>query len=316
MKRPSIRQIVQVVFTIAVVVFIAIYLIRIDWSSLDRLTLEPVPLIVACVIALLYRYWGAGIWLLLLQRLGADLPRPLWPELAYVYAKAWLGRYILGAGTWILGKVYFASQHGIGRAALAISGLLEGALQLLATLVVGLAFLVVDPRLAQFGGSVTLIAIIALVLCVIAILPPVFRFLMKLAVRVLRRGPLADSDLPGWRTIGSGAGLYLLGTLISGASYFFIARAVYEGLGWEHFLYIVGTSSVAAAISLLAVFAPGGIGVREGVQVAFFAAVMPVETAVVVSVIMRLWSLAIDALFFGTAVAWRGAAGRRGNLDR
>lgn len=314
MKRPALRQIIQIVFTLAVVVFIGIYLARIDWTSLDHLTLSWGPLVIASVIALLYRYWGAGIWLYLLERLGAGSLRAVWPELAYVYAKAWLGRYILGAGTWILGKVYFASQHGIGKAKLAISGLLEGALQLLATLVVGLAFLLVDPRLAEFGGGVTVIAVVALAGCVIALLPPVFRFCMRLAFRLLRRNPVADTDLPDWRTTSTSALLYIAGTLISGCSYFFIAQAVYAELGWEHFLYVVGTSSVAAAVSLLAVFAPGGIGVREGVQVAFFSAIMPVETAVVISVIMRLWSLAIDGVFFGTAAAWRGLSARRGTV--
>jgi uncharacterized membrane protein YbhN (UPF0104 family) len=315
MKRPSLRQIIQVAFTVAVVVFITIYLTRIDWASLDNLTLSWVPLVIASVIALLYRYWGAAIWLYLLERLGAGSLRPVWPELAYVYAKAWLGRYILGAGTWILGKVYFASQHGIGRAKLAISGLLEGALQLLATLVVGLAFLLVDPRLAEFGGGFTVIAIVALVGCVVALLPPVFRFGMRLAFRLFRRSPLSDADLPDWKTTTTSALLYIAGTVISGCSYFFIAQAVYGGLGWEHFLYIVGTSSVAAAVSLLAVFAPGGIGVREGVQVAFFSAIMPVETAVVISVIMRLWSLAIDGVFFGSAAVWRRVASGKGTVE-
>jgi uncharacterized membrane protein YbhN (UPF0104 family) len=314
MRRPTLRQVIQVVFTIAVVAFMAIYLLRIDWGSLDGLTLGWLPFLIASVIALLYRYWGAGIWLYLLGRLGAGSLRGLWPELAYVYAKAWLGRYILGAGTWILGKVYFASQHGISKAKLAISGLIEGGLQLLATLVVGLGFLLADPRLAGFGGGIAVIAGIALAACIVALLPPVFRFGMRLAFRVLRRGPLSEQDLPDWRTMGTSGLLYIAGTLISGCSYFFIAQAVYADLGWEHFLYIVGTSSVAAAVSLLAVFAPGGIGVREGVQVAFFAAIMPVEAAVVVSVIMRLWSLAVDGVFFGTASAWRGLAGGRGNV--
>lgn len=315
MKRPRLRQIIQVAFTVAVVVFITVYLVRIDWGSLQNLTLSWIPLLVASLIALLYRYWGAGIWLYLLERLGAGSLRRSWPELAYVYAKAWLGRYILGAGTWILGKVYFASQHGISKSKLAISGLLEGGLQLLATLIVGLAFLLVDPRLAEFGGGITVVAIVALVASIVALLPPVFDFGMRLVFRLFRRRPVAAADLPNWRTTGTSAGLYIAGTLISGCSYFFIAQAVYSDLGWEHFLYIVGTSSVAAAVSLLAVFAPGGIGVREGVQVAFFSAIMPIESAVVISVIMRLWSVAVDGAFFGTAVAWRALAARRGSVE-
>jgi uncharacterized membrane protein YbhN (UPF0104 family) len=63
-------------------------------------------------------------------------------------------------------------------------------------------------------------------------------------------------------------------------------------------------------VSLLAVFAPGGIGVREGVQVLFFSALMPTEVAVIISVLMRLWSLAVDVLFFVVAALIR-RGGRR-----
>ncbi|MBX3090965.1 MAG: flippase-like domain-containing protein [Cryobacterium sp.] len=307
-KRITLSQIVQIAFAILVVVFIAIYLSKIDWASLENLTLNWVWLVLATVLALVFRYWGAGIWLFLLERLGAFGIRYAWIELSYVYAKAWLGRYLLGAGTWILGKVYFASQHGISKAKLAVSGLLEGALQLIATLIVGIGLLLLDPRLGALGSGAAIVSIIALICGVIALIPIVFRFGVRTLYRIVRRRTIQTEDLPDGRTIVSGGLLYLVATLITGVSYFFIAQAVYADLRWSDLLYVVGASSVAAAVSLLAVFSPGGIGVREGVQVLFFSALMPVEAAVIVSVLMRVWSLAVDGLFFGLAAAVRGLA--------
>lgn len=305
-KRIRVGQIVQVSFAALVVVFIAIYLSRVDWHSLEHLTLNWGWLILATLIALAFRYWGAGIWLYLLERLGAVGVRNSWVELSYVYAKAWLGRYLLGAGTWILGKVYFASQHGISKAKLAVSGLLEGALQLIATLIVGIGLLLVDPRLGALGSGAAVVSIVALICGVVALVPVIFRFGVRLVYRVVRRRTIPAEDLPDGPTIITGGLLYLIGTLITGVSYFFIAQAVYAELDWGDLLYIVGASSVAAAVSLLAVFAPGGIGVREGVQVLFFSALMPVEAAVVVSVLMRVWSLVVDGLFFGATLGVRG----------
>jgi uncharacterized membrane protein YbhN (UPF0104 family) len=152
------------------------------------------------------------------------------------------------------------------------------------------------------------ISIIALVCGVIALVPAVFRFGVDLLYRLVRRRRIARADLPDGMTIVSGGALYVVGTLITGVSYFFIAQAVYADLDWSDLLYVVGASSVAAAVSLLAVFAPGGIGVREGVQVLFFSALMPVEAAVIVSVLMRVWSLAVDGLFFGIAAGIRALA--------
>lgn len=305
MKRPSVSQVIQMGFGLLVVIFISVYLFKIDWTALQDIQLDWVPFLIATLIALVYRYWGAVIWLFLLERLGARAVRGNLLELFQIYAKAWLGRYLLGAGTWILGKIYFASRFGIGKGKLAVSGVLEGVLQLLATLIVGLGLLAFDPRLDSVGSSFRVLSLIALVICCVGLIPPVFRTGIRVLYRMLRRKSIAVEDLPDGQSIIYGGLLYVAGTLITGVSYFFVAQAVYAPLQWSDILYVVGASSIASAVSLLAVFAPGGIGVREGVQVVFFAALMPVEVAVVVSVLMRLWSLLVDLLFFFVATVAR-----------
>ncbi len=312
-SRFGIQQAVQLVFFVLVLIFIAVYLINIDWARLDRLQLSWAPFVAATAIALLFRYWGAYIWLFLLGRLGAGSIGRNFAELTSVYAKAWLGRYLLGAGTWIVGKIYFASQHGVSKSKLAVSGVLESVLQLIATLVVGLGLLVLDVRLTAAGPSIGLLSVIALAACLVALIPAVFRFGIRLVYRVVRRKSIEAGDLPDWQAIVYGGLLYIAGTLITGISYFFVAQAVYAPLSWEDMVYVVGASSIASAVSLLAVFAPGGIGVREGIQVLFFSALMPVEVAVIVSVLMRLWSVLVDLLFFAVATgSLRLTLARRG----
>lgn len=312
--RPSGRlgRWVQVSFTVLVVGFMALYLARIDWSRLQGLDFHVAPMLAATALALLFRYWGAGVWLHLLRRLGArDVGRD-WRELCAVYAKAWLGRYILGAGTWIVGKVYFAAQHGVSRSKLAVSGVLEAALQLISTLLVGLALLALDPRLDAAGPQAVQLSVIAAVVCLVALAPPVLQRLLDLAYRVLRRQPMTTDDRPSWSMVLGGGGLYVLGTILTGASYFLVARSVYPDLPWSDVGYVIGAASIASAVSMLAFFAPGGIGVREGIQVLFLTALMPVEAAVVVTVLTRLWSIAVDVLFLATTNLTR-RAGRRGS---
>jgi uncharacterized membrane protein YbhN (UPF0104 family) len=53
---------------------------------------------------------------------------------------------------------------------------------------------------------------------------------------------------------------------------------------------------------MLAVFAPAGLGVREGIQLSMLLLVMSPEQALVATVLMRLWSIVMDALF--AALAW------------
>ena len=101
---------------------------------------------------------------------------------------------------------------------------------------------------------------------------------------------------------------------MSGVSYFFVAQAVYGGLGSADLLYVVGASSVAAAVSLVVVIAPAGLGVREGIQVMFLTAIMPQEVAWVIAIFTRVWSIGVDAIFVGLAFFGRryGRLGDRG----
>lgn len=295
----------QRVFAVLVVVFIGRYLATIDWSELSGLRLALGPFAIATVLSLGYRFWGAYIWLFLLRQLGANLGRAESWQLLYVYAKSWMGRYLLGAGTWIAGKVFFATQRGVPRSKLVVSGGLEAALQLLATLGVGLLLLVADSRLGSRGSFAATWSSVGLVVCLIALIPSVFRLEVRAAYRIVRRRPIDPSHLPSWRPIVRGAGLYVAGTLVSGASYFFVAQAVYGGLDLSDLLYVVGASSVAAAISLLVVIAPAGLGVREGIQVLFLTALMPHEVAWVIAIFTRVWSVGVDVLFVGLALVGR-----------
>jgi uncharacterized membrane protein YbhN (UPF0104 family) len=52
---------------------------------------------------------------------------------------------------------------------------------------------------------------------------------------------------------------------------------------------------------MLAFFAPSGIGVREGIQLALLNIIMPAEYALVITIFTRLWGVVTDFLFFGIA---------------
>lgn len=295
------RRFVPIVFYVLLAVFLGEYVLHVDWASLARLRVNWWWVAVATVTSLAFRYWGVGIWFFLLRRLGAQGLRENTVTLTYVYAKSWLGRYIPGAATWIVGKVYFASRHGVSRSRLGVSGLLEGALQITATLALALALLLVDPRTHGVDGWLIALMVTAFVGCVVCLVPRVFRALVGFALRLLRRPAPAADVFPDLRTVASAAGLYVVGAVISGSAYFFIAIAVYPSIRFSDAPFVVGAASMASAISMLAVFAPGGLGVREGIQALLLSIILPGPVALVIVVVTRVWSLAVDGLFFVTA---------------
>ena len=302
-RRLTLARVVPPVFYTALVVFMALYLRGIDYDQLSSLSLSPGYLVLATALALGFRYWGAMIWLVILRGLGV---RELGDvrHLLYIYAKTWLGRYIPGKVTWILGRVYFASRQQIPRPTLAVAAVLESALQIVALLGFSLLLLLVDDRLTQvLSGGQTLLLYAATGGLLLAMWPPLFRRLLQLGSRLLRRGELQAAEHAGGRTIATGFLLYGVGSVISGASNFFLLQAMYPELGFDLFWYVVGALNLAGALGILAVFAPSGLGVKDGIQLLFLQLVLPPEIALVSVVLVRLWSIVVDVIFFGMARA-------------
>lgn len=286
-----------------VLIGIAGYLLAtLDWRVLDGLRPEWGWIAVATLTGLASRVLMIATWLVILRGLGARRGLDV-SALAYVYAKSWLGRYIPGTVPWILGKIYFASRQGLSVRKLTTSSLLEAGLQTLVGLVVGIALILFAPRAAPLPTALVATMIGAIAVGGVLLLPPVFNRAMQFAARLFRRPPIAAEDLPGYRTVGSGAGLYVVVAVANGASLFFIALALEPGLPAAVFLYCVGALALASAVGMLAVFAPGGIGVREAVLVVLLGAVMPTEAALAIAVVTRAWSIAVDLLFVGAAAA-------------
>lgn len=287
------------IFYALLIIFLFLYITHIDFSKFRSATFAWHFVIIASLFGLASRFWQIFIWFNLLRNLGATGLRKSTRQLAYVYAKSWLGRYIPGTAPWILGKIYFASKHGITKSKLAVSSLLEGGLQIAVVMAVAFAILLFDTRLDIISGTIKLLMIAVLVACIVSIWPPIFNRIVSLAYKLIRKKKIDKADLASNKTVIQGASLYIVSALLSGTALFFISKAVYPSLGYSNILFVIGVSNLAGALGMLAIFAPSGIGVREGILLTLLAVVMPPEFALLVTVTSRLWDVAMDFIFFG-----------------
>jgi uncharacterized membrane protein YbhN (UPF0104 family) len=281
------------------ILFLFLYLQSIDFDKFKHAQFVWGYIGIATALGLTARYWQVLIWFVLLTGLGATNLTKHSTQLIYVYAKSWLGRYIPGTAPWILGKIYFASKHGIPKQKLAVSSLLEGGLQITVTMAVAAVMLLLDSRLDVISGQNKLLIGLILLGCIITMLPPVFNKLISWAYRLLRRQNLPREHLATNQTVGNGVLLYTIGALINGLSLFFIAKAVDPSLSYHNVWFVMAAGNLSAAASMLAIFAPSGLGVREGIQLVLLSVIMPTELALLVTVVTRLWSVLLDFIFFG-----------------
>jgi glycosyltransferase 2 family protein len=295
---PFLKKTVPIFFYLLIAAFVVLYIKSIDFHALASVNIQWLLLIVAILVGLLARYWNAFIWLILLHTLGAKSLRQHLAELLHVYSKSWMGRYIPGTAPWILGKIYFASKVGIPKNKLAISSLLEAALQVLVFIALSLVLLLADNRLEEFRNQYILLLSIAIIGCIVAILPPVFNAVISFAYKLLKRKNLPKEDLASSKTIFRGVALFVVSSLINGVSLFLVAKSIDASVGTDDLLYIMGAGNLAAAIGMLAVFAPSGVGVREGIQLLLLSIIINPAYALIVVIMSRVVEVIGDIIFF------------------
>jgi hypothetical protein len=128
---------------------------------------------------------------------------------------------------------------------------------------------------------------LAFVLAGLAVLhPAILRPILALAARVLRR---ETAPLPlSYGQILLLAAYHILARLVIGVSFFCFAAAL-TPLDWSLLPVLTGIFVAAWVMGFVVVFAPQGLGVREGVMVLLLSFYMPVAAASVIAVAFRVW---------------------------
>lgn len=300
MLNPRLRFILKASYVLAVVAFLALALANLDYSSIGSISLDPLFVALATIVGVLARTALVLIWHSVLRDFRP--PKPInFRRLHQAYARAWMGRYIPGKVVWIGAKVAFAPQLGLSKGKVAAATLVESVLQVALQFFWGLLALLLVPVVLTSGDIPVAWLIFGLVAAVVSISPPVLRWLLNLALRLLRKQNLGPSDVPNYPALFRAALWALFATAINGISYYLLYMSMGQPASWEALILVIGATSLAGALGMLAIFAPSGIGVREAALVLFFVQFTSVEIAVLYAVYSRLWSIVADLLFLASA---------------
>lgn len=230
----------------------------------------------------------AAIWRLILRRLGPELPprrgRAIW-------FTSGLGRYVPTSLLLPVLRVAMTERERVPKRICLASVVYETALFFTAALVVAGYFVIGLPELQDAPGRYLVLALPAASLI---LLQP--RFFHGLADRGLvqfgrERLPLS---LSGSHVI-TFVGLYAATYVVAGLSVYALAQSVYP-VGTGDLVVVVGAFAVGMAVSLLAIFLPGGLFARDaGLAIALFP-VMPAAPAIAVAALARITQLGLELL--------------------
>jgi hypothetical protein len=284
----------------AVVLVAAIYFLvqSLDFDSLRGFELDYLDLFFAFLVGILNMVWMAFVFFLALGS-PAQIASKARGFLAVlrVFGRTWMSRYFPLKGAWVVHRLSLARSLSITKAQMGSSTALELLTQLFGMAAVAAVFVLVRPDSVNDPG----LLIIVLPILVAAFFALGSSEVLKKAIALLSRvkgiNPGAFS-LPSFFLYSRVAGAQIITALLSGTSTALIVMAVSEKISIMTFLLVIGVSAVANIVSVLAFFAPAGIGVKEGVYIFAFQRLMSLELAVAVALLARLISVITDLVFF------------------
>lgn len=262
-----------------------------NWHKLKDVELSITPgVIIGIVLFTLAVVVSGVLWGYLLGELASKRIRLT--ESIRIHSASWLLKYIPGQVGSYLNKVAWGVKQGISKKTVSTSFIYENVLMVVAG--IGLSTPIVFLFKDQLDGNLSLFLPLLVVIPFAVVLSRrVFYTLLNLTTRVLKKKPFKESDfLSSSRLVAYQMG-YLLPRLLNGIGFVFIVSSL---LPVEPSMYIglAATYILASIIGLLAIFVPGGLGVREAIIVLLLSVYFPIEQAIIVALVTRLYATVAD----------------------
>ena len=282
----------KIIIVLAIILFIG----RLFYRNINELKdidfkFDLLNLILAVVLFIVYKINSVFLWHYITKKNECSISiRKAFVSWFY----SLLGKYIPGKVFMLGSRIYFYNREGSSKKKVLFCFLVENICTVLgaALLFIMSMLFVNNPDLIQYRyPAIGLIAVFFII-----IHPVVLTRIINILLKILKKKQI-ELRMKYINMLGL-VFVYSLNFLIVGSGFYMLTNSIYP-VDISRFFYISGIFGLAAVIGILALFAPSGIGVREGVIILALRYVIPEAAAIVVSIVSRLWATATELLLIG-----------------
>jgi len=293
-KKKIIMKIIKILFLLAVAFFLGKYFYD-NWDSFKNLdiSINYGVFIGSMFLYFAYKLSLASLWhyITKLDNAGISFRNAI---TSYLYSI--LGKYIPGKVFMLAARIPAYEREGVPARKVTVCFLLENVCTLLGAAFLFLISLLFFPN--ELLSDYTWAVVVFVIVFFICINPKIINFFLRLVGKLIKKN---DIEIPfSYFQMIKVIVLFILNWLIVGCGFYLLACSIYP-LGIEHMLYVGGVFGLAAIIGIISIFAPSGIGVREGIMVLGLTLIMPEEYAVIIGIVSRLWATVAELLLIFAA---------------
>ncbi len=285
--------IIKIIFFLLVIYFLGRYFLD-NWDKIKEINwnIDIFSLTVSFLLYFVYIITLASLWHFI-TKLNQCSIRHSNAVIAYLYSIP--GKYIPGKVFMLAARCPAYEKKGRPLRKITVCFLLENACTLLGAAFLFLISLFFFPNdLLEKYKYWTILLMIAFFIC---INPRIINFFLGIIGKIAKKDMLIPVTYPEMlKTVL----LFILNWLIVGSGFYMLVHAIYP-VPASQWLYIGGIYGLSTIIGILALFAPSGLGVREGILTAGLCLIMPEEYALTISLISRLWQTAAEIILVSGA---------------
>lgn len=290
------------IVSIVLVAFYYIYKHRVD-IAIYVVDISPVFLLAALFLGFSYFISFAIIWKKIQTTIS---PRPKARlsifEWLRIYMLGFMGRYLPGKVGLIFGRILFLERYGYEKKSIVLSAVYENIFSVLNSLLLGclvIVFLYPDYFTGSFFEAYSYMAIIV-AFAVLYLVSPWFFKTINYFLVLFKRTPVPDALRLDKTHLALIFICYTVPFLVGGLVLLvFLNTLVFVEFSVRNIFLCAAITSLSGVIGTFAVFAPGGIGVREAVQVGLYVSMfaLPLDLSVMISIMYRLFITLCEFLF-------------------
>lgn len=296
-NKDKLLKALKIIFGVLVVVFLAWYF-RKNWDEFSEkiMSVNIGIFIVSMLFYFVYKITLASLWHYITKINGCSIR---YEKAVTSYLYSILGKYIPGKVFMLAARLTYYKEEEAQLSKVTVCFFIENVCTLLGAAMLFIVSLFFFPNeLLENYKWLTLLLIAAFFVC---IHPKIINFVLRLIGKIFKK----NLEIPMKYSQMLKVVLLFIGNwLIVGFGFFILTKSIYPAAEWSQMLYCAGIWGVSAIMGILAIFAPSGLGVREGIIVAGLMLIMPQSDAMVISVVSRLWQTIPELLLVAMAFVY------------
>ncbi len=290
----------QIVIIILIFYFLIKGLVS-NWNQVQDFDWQfDYPLLtISFVLQIMALFWLVKIWGRMLGHTGSSVS---YFKLFKVWFFSNLGRYLPGKVWQFLGMVYMLEKRGVPKRNSFSTAILAQSFSVISGLFISAIFLGASLYSQFFSQNPALViagVVFGLAILVLVCYPKVLEKILNLGLGILKREKIS-LDITSKDVI-----IYILcysvSWLLFGLAFLIFVKSMAHA-SFDMYPSLTGAFAFSVNIGFLALFVPGGIGVREGILVLLLSSLFPLPVATLISLLARLWVTVAELLCFSIAV--------------